>query len=358
MNRVEKIRSKLAEAGLDALVVLDEMNQHYLSGFAFTDGLLLITKTRALLITDFRYFEMAEKGAFSEYEIVMPENRVELISSVLKADDCKRVGFEGGSVSFGTYRAYAEKYPFVEFVDIEGMIEELRRIKDSAELVKMQRAQDITDAAFSALMSLITPNMTEIEVAAELEYQMRKLGASGLAFDTIAVSADASALPHGTPRNVKLRPGFLTMDFGAKYEGYCSDMTRTIVVGRADAEIKKLYNTVLKAQLAALEYLKMGAGADMGEADKAARDLIDAVPEFKGAFGHSLGHGVGLFIHEAPGLSVRGFGKKLRAGEVVTVEPGIYLPGRYGCRIEDMVAIEETGIKVFTHSPKELIELI
>ena len=185
---------------------------------------------------------------------------------------------------------------------------------------------------------------------------MRKNGASALAFETIAVSGDASALPHGTPRNVKLKPGFLTMDYGAKFDGYCSDMTRTVVIGKADAEIKKLYNTVLKAQLSAIDYLR--AGCDAGEADKIARDIIDAVPEYKGAFGHSLGHSVGLFIHEAPRVSFKSFGDKLKTGNVVTVEPGIYLFGKYGCRIEDMVAIEENGVRNFTHSPKELIEIL
>jgi Xaa-Pro aminopeptidase len=202
----------------------------------------------------------------------------------------------------------------------------------------------------------ITPDMTEIDVAAELEYFMRKAGASGLAFDTIAVSGDASALPHGTPRNVKLRQGFLTMDFGAKYKGYCSDMTRTVVVGKATPEIKKVYNTVLSAQLAALDVIKMGA--DCAECDRAARELIDSVEEFKGTFGHSLGHGVGLYIHESPRLARLASGRALRAGEIVTVEPGIYLFGKYGCRIEDMVAVKENGIYNFTHSTKELIEIL
>ena len=217
----------------------------------------------------------------------------------------------------------------------------------------MQKAQDITDLAFKHILSILNPNMTELDVAVELEYAMRKNGASAFAFDTIAVSGDGSALPHGTPRNVKLREGFLTMDFGAKFNGYCSDMTRTVVIGRASDEIKNVYNTVLNAQLAALDFLK--ADADCGEADKITRDIINK--EYNGTFGHSLGHAVGLFIHETPGLSFRGFGRKLRVGEVVTVEPGIYLQGKYGCRIEDMVAIEADGIHNFTKSTKELIEI-
>ena len=356
MTRVEKIRKVLLEKGLDALIVLGELNQQYLSGFAFTDGLLLITMKRALLITDFRYYEMAENEAFSDFEVMIPENRVKKVKETLADESCRKIGFEGESVSFATYKKYCETYPECEFVSIGNAIEELREIKDEGEIALMQKAQDITDYAFSELIKRIDTNMTEIEVAAELEYLMRRSGASGFAFDTIAVSGDASALPHGTPRNVKLKPGFLTMDFGAKYKGYCSDMTRTIVIGKADAEIKKLYNTVREAQRLGLEAVR--AGADCKDCDAAARDYIDSFKEYNGAFGHSLGHGVGLFIHESPRLSRFGEGRKLRAGEIVTVEPGIYLYGKYGCRIEDMVAVTESGNYDFTHSTKELIEIL
>lgn len=356
MSQLKKLREEMTGKGVDALLVLDELNQHYLSGFAFTDGLLLITQTRALLITDFRYYEMAQKQAYSDFEILMPSDRTELISGVLREGECRTVGFEGGSVSYETYRAYQEKYDFCSFVDIGNMIELLRQLKTPEEIEKMQRAQDITDRAFTHILSVLTPQMTEIEVAAELEYFMRREGASGLAFETIAVSGDASALPHGTPRNEKLHRGFLTMDYGAKYDGYCSDMTRTVVIGKVDDEMRRLYETVLRAQTEALAYLR--EGADCGEADKIARDIIDAVPEYKGAFGHSLGHSVGLFIHETPGMSYRAFGRKLRVGEVVTVEPGIYLYGKYGCRIEDMAVVTPEGVRDFTHSRKDLIEIL
>ena len=354
--RVTKLREKMKELSLDAVIVLDELNQHYLSEFAFTDGLLFVTMDKAFLITDFRYYEMALKGASKSFEIVMPNNRKEFLSGVIGEGGIKTVGFEGGTLSYETYRRYCDDYPTCNFVNIGDAIEVIRQIKSQDEIDKMQKAQDITDAALAHLLGMITPNMTELDVAVELEYAMRKGGADSFAFETIAVSGDASALPHGTPRNVKLRPGFLTMDFGARYKGYCSDMTRTIVIGKADEDIKKLYNTVLRAQTEALNYLR--EGADCGEADKVARDIIDAVPEFKGAFGHSLGHSVGLFIHESPRLYSRGFGRKLRVGEILTVEPGIYLFGNYGCRIEDMVAITKDGIHNFTHSPKDLIEIL
>ena len=354
MTKLDRLRVKMNELGVDAIVVLDELNQHYLSDFAFTDGLLYITMSAAYMVTDFRYYEMAVNAASKEFEILMPEQRTAYLATLISDTADKRIGFEGKTVSYEAYRNFTEKYSNIEWVNIGDTIEVLRRIKTPDEIQYMQKAQDITDLAFSHLLRVITPEMTEVEVAAELEYSMRRAGADGLAFDTIAVSGDASALPHGTPRPVKLKKGFLTMDFGAKFNGYCSDMTRTIVIGKADEEVKKIYNTVLKAQLSAIDYLR--SGCDCGEADKIARDIINK--DFDGTFGHSLGHSVGLFIHEAPGLSTRGFGNKLECGNVVTVEPGIYLFGKYGCRIEDMVEIRENGVYNFTHSTKDLIEIL
>ena len=354
--RLTKLRNKMEELKVDATLVLDELNQHYLSEFAFTDGFLFVTNAKAYLVTDFRYYEMALNKANKSFEIIMPENRKEFLSKIISDLDIKTIGFEGGSVSYETYRRYCNDFPSCEFINIGDTIEVIRQIKSQDEIDKMQKAQDITDNALTSLLKVITPNMTELDVAVELEYAMRKGGADSFAFETIAVSGDASALPHGTPRNVKLKKGFLTMDFGAKFDGYCSDMTRTIVIGKADDDIKKLYNTVLRAQTEALNYLC--EGADCGEADKIARDIINSIPEYNGAFGHSLGHSVGLFIHESPRLYSRGFGRKLIAGEIVTVEPGIYLFGKYGCRIEDMVAITKDGIHNFTHSPKDLIEIL
>ena len=356
MTKLSALRQKMSESSLDAVIVFDEINQHYLTNFSFTDGLVFVTKNTAYLITDFRYYEMALNRASKEFEVVMPENRFDLLSKIISENACATIGFEGDKVAFSTYERYKAHFSTVTFVSVGDMFAALRCVKSADELEKMQKAQDITDRAFSHVLNMLTPQMTELDVAVELEYAMRKFGADSVAFETIAVSGDASALPHGTPRPIKLRKGFLTMDFGAKLDGYCSDMTRTVVIGRADAEISKLYNTVLKAQLAALEYLR--EGADCGEADKVARDIIDSVPEFNGAFGHSLGHSIGMFVHETPGLSKRGFGIKLQKGQVTSVEPGIYLFGKYGCRIEDMVAIENNGIRNFTHSTKELIEII
>ncbi len=353
MRKLNKLRNEIKEQGIDALLVYDELNQRYLSDFDFSDGFLLITQTSAYLVTDFRYYDMALKKADKSFNVIIPEDRSKFLVEALDNDSCKTVGFEGGSISYERYRGLCEKYPSYQFVDIGNTVERIRQIKSPPELSIMQKAQDITDKAFSHILNTLTPNMTELDVAVELEYAMRKNGASSFAFETIAVSGDASALPHGKPRNVKLKKGFLTMDFGAKYDGYCADMTRTVVIGLADNEIKKLYNTVLKAQLSALDFLR--EGVDCAAADKIARDIIEV--DYSGTFGHSLGHSVGLYIHEEPRLSMRAGGRLLRSGEVLTVEPGIYIFGKYGCRIEDMVAIKHDGVLNFTHSTKDLIEI-
>lgn len=354
MNRTDRLREKMAQNGWDAVIVSSEINQRYLSRYPFTDGLLLITLSNAELLTDFRYREDAEKKADRLYTVVTPDRRFSHIREFFDADGVKTVGFENGTLSCAEFERFKKQLPGYEFTGIDDTIEHLREIKDEGELNDIARAQDAADAALSHLLSVIKPEMTEIEVALELEFFMRRSGAEGVSFETIAVSGSASSLPHGKPRNIKLQKGFLTLDFGALNNGYCSDMTRTFSVGRADAEMKKLYNTVLKAQTAGLAYLC--EGADCKEADRVAREIIDAEPEYRGTFGHSLGHGVGMFIHEAPRLSTASTAK-LAVGNVVTVEPGIYLPGKYGCRIEDMVAVTEDGIRNFAHSPKELIEL-
>lgn len=349
--KLDVLRASMKDAGVDALIVYDELNQRYLSDFDFSDGFLLIKETDAYLITDFRYFEMAVNQADPSFTVLMPDDRQKFLDEKLK--DCSSVGFEGNFVSFALYNRLCEKNPSLKFVDVGNMIEKLREVKTPEELAKIARSQEITDSAFAHLLGMITPNMTEVDVALELEYAMKKSGAQSFAFETIAVSGDGSALPHGKPRNVKLKSGFLTMDFGAKLDGYCSDMTRTIVIGKADADMKKLYNTVLTAQEEALKFIR--AGVDCADTDKVARAIIEK--DYPDTFGHSLGHSVGLYIHEEPRLSSRARGRLLRVGEVLTVEPGIYLYGKYGCRIEDMVAVTESGCTNFTHSAKELIEI-
>lgn len=355
MKKIESLRIKMKEIGVDSILILDEINQRYLCDFAFSDGCLFITQYHSYLITDFRYYEMAIKGADPDFEITMTDDRRSFILEAIAKDSVKTVGFEGENVSFATYKRYTKNYENIEFVNVGCAIEEIRQIKTNEEIALMQKAQDITDDAFSHVLKMLTPEMTELDVAVELEYAMRRGGAESFAFETIAVSGDASALPHGKPRNCTLKKGFLTMDFGAKFNGYCADMTRTVVIGKADVEMKKLYNTVLKAQEDALDFIR--AGVDAAEVDMIARNVIDSIPEYKNTFGHSLGHSIGMLVHETPGFSKKYKGRLLRTGEIYSCEPGIYLFGKYGCRIEDMIAVREDGIYNFTHSTKELIEI-
>ena len=358
MSHLTKFRSALLEKGFQAAIISDHTNQLYLSEFDFEDGLVLVTEAGAYLLTDFRYLEAANVQCSKELEVLTPEQgHLACIRGILEEGGYTRVAVEEGHLSLGDYQRFCERLPNCK---LEGsataLLETQRRVKDDRELELMAEAQAVTDAAFAHIVKLIHPNMTEIEIALELEFFMRRNGADGLAFPTIAVSGSASALPHGVPRRCKLEKGFLTMDFGARVKGYCSDMTRTVVIGSANEEMKKLYNTVLRAQCAALE--AAAEGASCRGLDTVARDIIDN-NGYAGTFGHSLGHGVGLFIHENPRLSQKaGENEVLQRGNVVTFEPGIYLEGKYGCRIEDMAAIRPDGSLLnFTHSPKELLEL-
>ena len=356
MDKLFLFREKIKALNIDAALIFDELNQRYLCDYAFTDGLLYISQTEAFLVTDFRYYESALERANKQFTVIKSNSpRSETLDKLIRDHCVRRIGFEGGSISYKFYKKSTEKYSAIEFVDIGDITERLREIKTPAEIAKIQAAQDIADRAFSQLIKNITPAMTEIEVAVELDYLIRKQGADGVAFDTIAISGKASSVPHGTARNCKLENGFLTLDFGAKVDGYLSDMTRTVVIGKADFEMKKLYKTVLEAQSRALEFLR--EGVDCNEADKVARDYINSFEEYKDTFGHGLGHCIGLYVHESPGLSKRYAGIKLKSGMVTSVEPGIYLFGKYGCRIEDMVLIEKNGYYNFTKSTKELIEI-
>ena len=358
MSHLSNFRTALVAAGFDAAIVSDKLNQHYLSGFDFDDGYVLVTKEQSYLLTDFRYLEAAKAQVTKEMTVLTPAHgHLTEMSALLAENGCKNVAVEDDSLSCFLFARFEEKLSDVKLQPgASKILSDLRLCKDEEELAVIARAQAVTDAAFAHILTALHPDMTEVDVALELEFFMRKNGADGLAFDTIAVSGAASALPHGVPRRCKLERGFLTMDFGARVGGYCSDMTRTVVLGKADAEIKKVYNTVLAAQNAALALA--AEGVSCAAMDKAARDLIHGAG-YEGCFGHSLGHGVGMFIHENPRLASSAAPEEvLKRGHVVTVEPGIYLEGKYGCRIEDMIAVTPEGkIQNFTKSPKELIEL-
>lgn len=359
MTRLEALRRRMAENGVGGVLLSNETSEGYLSGFDFSDGYLAILSDKAYLVTDFRYTEAASASVSADFEVVEARGGTLLTAiGLLILDGAERVAFEEDAVTVAQLaRMKSLSDGRLEFSGLaSGWLADMRAVKSEDELAAMDEAQRITDAAFEHMLGVMTPSMTEREVALELEFFMRRQGAEGIAFDVIAVSGSASSLPHGVPRDKKLERGFLTMDFGAKVRGYCSDMTRTVVIGKADAEMKRLYDTVLLAQSEALAYLE-GGGRSCRDADGVARAIIEGAG-YHGAFGHSLGHGVGRYVHEEPRLSPSVSPEAMLAeGNVVSVEPGIYLTGRYGCRIEDMVAVTKRGIRNFTGSKKELIEL-
>ena len=351
MTRVETLRKKIGEFA-DAIIITDELNQYYIGGFRFTDGYVVVTKESAHIVTDFRYIEAAEASAAEGFSVCAPKSMLETINEIFKKEGVKTVAFEESRVTYAALEKMKGAIP-CEFVPSRGIIEQMRQFKDKSEVEKISKAQKITDAAFEHILKVMTPEMTEIDVAVELEFFMRKQGAEEKSFDTIAVSGSASSLPHGVPRNVKLEKGFFTMDYGCVVDGYHSDMTRTVVLGRADEEMKRLYNTVLNAQVSAIDGAKVGMKCNL--VDKIARDIIEEAG-YHGCFGHGLGHGVGLEIHEEPRFSPK-CADFFAAGHVITVEPGIYIAGKYGCRIEDMIYADGENVVNLTGADKSLIEL-
>ncbi len=355
-SKYARIRSYMTEHGLDAVYVSSPENYLYYSGYQNPDGFMVITQSKSYVFADFRYIEAAKKSVYPNCEICL-QGEVGA-SDILDKESVTRMGFEDEAVTMSEYNKLTGKISkdaCRELFPMGEALVRLRAVKYPEEIDCIVKAQRIAEKAFQHILSVINYNMTEIEAAAEIEYYMKKNGSEGPSFDTIAVSGSASSVPHGTPRNVKLERGFLTLDFGAKFGGYCSDMTRTIVIGKADEDMKRLYNTVLSAQLSAIDYLKAG-GRGCSQADKVARDVIDGAG-YEGRFGHSLGHGVGLYIHERPNLSRLAEKELLSPGNIVTVEPGIYIEGKYGCRIEDMALITEDGANILTDCPKTLIEI-
>ena len=361
MTQLQRFKSALAERNFDGAIISSEINQRYLCDFPFSDGYILVTQGKSYVLTDFRYIEAA-KRAIVGFEILCPESSMaDTIAELLKSENASRIAVEESTVSLQEYNRFSRALDGIAslFEGASDILLSQRAVKLDYEIERIKTAQSITDAAFSYIVGFISQNkssLTERDIALELDYFMQRNGAECPAFETIAVSGDASSLPHGVPRGERLKSGFLTMDFGAKYNGYCSDMTRTIVIGSADEEIKHVYNTVLTAQTTALDHIC--GSMPCRTADALARDIIDREGYGK-AFGHSLGHGVGAFIHERPNLSPRSAEDSLlQAGNVVTVEPGIYLEGKFGCRIEDMILINPDGtIYNFTKSNKDLIEI-
>jgi Xaa-Pro aminopeptidase len=353
MEKLSKLRQALKDQDVEAILLTSEKNRRYVTGFTGTAGVALVTAESALFITDFRYTEQAAEQV-KGFDII--EHKVPITKEVaaqLAKLGVKKVAFEKDHVTYSTYEAY-KKEANVEWVPVSGVIENLRLIKTEEELNIIKDACSIADQAFEHILGYIKPGVKEIDVSNELEFFMRKKGATSSSFDIIVASGYRSALPHGVASDKEIQSGELvTLDFGAYYKGYVSDITRTVAVGEISDELKTIYDTVLQAQLLGMEGIK--AGITGKEADALTRDYITE-KGYGEYFGHSTGHGIGLDVHEGPGLSFRS-DLVLKPGMVVTVEPGIYVPNVGGCRIEDDTIVTETGNERLTHSPKELIIL-
>lgn len=353
-KRLNKLRTFLAAKQLDGIIISKPENRRYFSGFTGSAGILLVTHTQAKLLTDFRYIEQASKEA-TLYEIVK-YGAAGIYAEVNKyACDFKlhKLAFESDYTTYAVYMDMEKALLDIKLAPLE--LDALRSIKDETELCNIKKAVEIADAAFTHILSFIKPGISEQAVALELEYKMKQLGAENIAFDTIVASGKRGALPHGKASEKIIAAGDLvTMDFGAVYNGYHSDITRTVCVGSASAKQREIYDIVLSAQLRGVKAVR--AGLTGQQVDAAARQLIDK-SGYGEYFGHGLGHAVGLYIHEEPRLSPSNTNTPLEKNMVVTVEPGIYIPDWGGIRIEDTVIVCDTSCEILTASSKQLIEL-
>ena len=357
MNNIKGIQQALVKKDLDALLIIDEKNQRYAAGFPFTDGAVIVGRDRAFLITDSRYIEAAEKIAGGCCQVWLFDNQHPLMARIREALDllgAQRLGAEEQSLSFGRYLAF-EKQLGRKLLPAQEILTTLRASKSQEEIDSMIQAQRISEKALEQVLHIIRPGMTEREVMAELVYYMLKFGSEGNSFDPIVVTGKNTSMPHGVPGDTVIQNGdFITMDFGSLKNGYCSDMTRTVAVGSATDEMKNIYGIVLEAQLAGIAAARSGIPGK--EIDGAARKVIQDAG-FGPCFGHGFGHSLGLDIHEPPFAGPRG--EALMAeNDLCSAEPGIYLPGKFGVRIEDVMILRSTGAEVITKAPKtELIIL-
>lgn len=351
MNHVAKIQEKLIEKNFDALLLTDEKNQRYAAGFPFTDGFVLVSRKKAWLITDSRYIEAASAAAGDCVEVVLYDNthpRIRRLKDILSANGIQTLAAENQKLSHAEYLTL-EKLLELRLEPAGDLMLQLRASKDADEINSMIAAQRISEQALEETLQLIRPGMTEKEVAAELVYRMLRHGSEGNSFDPIVVTGKNTSLPHGVPGDAVLQPGdFLTMDFGSLKNGYCSDMTRTVAVCCASDEMKQVYHTVLTAQLAGIAAGRSGIPGK--EIDAAARKVISDAG-FGQYFGHGFGHSLGLDIHEAPVANPRE-DRLMPENCLVSAEPGIYIPGKFGVRIEDVMILRPEGSEVITRAPK------
>ena len=357
MNHFADIAQVLDQYGLDAMLLTNEANRFYASGFhsTGTDGMALVTRDQTYYFTDSRYTEAASRVVTDAkiQEISRGRGYLTLLTEAMKAHGVQKVGFEETYMTVKEFGDYQKGLP-CELVPAAELMTRLRSVKSQEELETLTAAQRIAEKALEVIVTEIHPGAVEREIAARLQYLMLHFGAEDMSFDPIVVSGSNGSLPHGVPSDKEIRSGeFVTMDFGCIYHGYCSDMTRTVAVGTPSDEMVTVYNTVLKAQLAGIAKAKAGV---TGQAiDGAARKVIEDAGYGK-YFGHSFGHGVGVEVHENPSATPSN-DKPMPAGAVISAEPGIYLPGRLGVRIEDVICLTEEGSIDLAKAPKDLLIL-
>ena len=352
-QRRSKIRSLLRKEGADALLVTNFTNVTYLTGFTGDDSYLLVTAKQDIVLSDERYTtQLGEECPDLEFEIRGPgKQMLPTVATVVAKTKVKKLAVEANSMTLGLHAGLGKAAPNCELIPSQGWVEQLRLIKDRDEIARTRIACDQARRAFEVVRASLKPEMTEFEVAADLEYQARRFGAKGLSFEAIVATGVRSALPHARPTKQKLSEAdFTLIDWGVNEGLYMSDLTRMVVTGKISPKLRKVYGVVLKAQLAGIEAIQPGVTCEA--VDQVARGII-AKAGYGKQFGHGLGHGTGLEIHEAPRLS-QGQSTVLEPGMIVTVEPGIYFPGWGGVRIEDDVLVTRDGHEVLTSVPKEM----
>ena len=356
-KRINKLKAFIKNDE-EAILITNEVNIGYFTNFFHSEGYALVTKHSVTLLVDFRYFEAARKKARGCHVICF-EKLSQSVLDILTHEHITRLYIESSHMTVSRFEFFreklgAKKIELVSGSSLDKHIGELRIIKDDVELEKISTAQKIAEQSYLEMLNYLKPGVSERSLAARLEFEMKQRGAEDVSFDLITITGKKTSLPHGVPTDDIVKEGdFFTCDFGAVYEGYHSDTTRTVAIGSATDEMVKIYDIVLRAQKAALSAIK--AGVNASDVDRTARDIItnEGYGKF---FGHSTGHGVGLDIHELPAVSGRSE-SVLRAGMVITDEPGIYLPDKFGVRIEDMVCVTENGCRNFVSLPKELLIL-
>ena len=353
-KRIEKIREIIADSEFDSLLIDSDVNRFYLTNFTGSAGRVLFTPENEYFITDFRYTEQAGEQTEGFEIIELNQDIVQSINDILEKDGTKKLGFESKTVTYYQHSQYDKKLKNIELIPTEDLVKDIRMVKDEYEIEMIKKAIEISDKAFEHILDFIEPGMTEKEVALELETYQKKLGGSKNAFDFIVASGKRSSMPHGVASDKVIKENeLITLDFGTFYKGYCSDITRTFVLGKATEKQKEIYNIVLEAQLAVIDKIK--AGMSGVEADKIARDIIKEAG-YGDNFGHGLGHGIGVQVHEGPTASYKSEDTIIE-NSVVTDEPGIYIKGWGGVRIEDDLLITKDGCEVLNSAPKELIEV-